>query len=37
MKRLGFYFVVQQRPNNSFNPTAGVGLVINSHLAPAAG
>ena len=24
-------------PNNSFNPTAGVGLVINQRLGPAAG
>ena len=24
-------------PNNSFNPTAGVGLVINKRLGPAAG
>jgi len=27
----------QERPNNSFNPTAGVGLVINQQLGPAAG
>ena len=26
-----------QAPNNSFNPTAGVGLVINQRLGPAAG
>ena len=24
-------------PNNSFNPTAGVGLVTNNQLGPAAG
>jgi hypothetical protein len=24
-------------PNNSFNPTAGVGLVISKQLVPAAG
>jgi hypothetical protein len=26
-----------QAPNNSFNPTAGVGLVISKQLGPAAG
>jgi hypothetical protein len=30
-------YIRSRGPNNSFNPTAGVGLVISNQLAPAAG
>jgi hypothetical protein len=30
-------FTLRAAPNNSFNPTAGVGLVINKQPGPAAG